>query len=103
MPSMEDYVLGILINIIDANGVKAREVVMRDAACVSNCMLTSLRRLISEHLSIILAAGVVGLLFGLFFGGTMGALSGAGVGISLAIAYGCIPRMADCVGTCPLQ
>jgi hypothetical protein len=66
-------------------------------------MFTSLRQLISEHSSFILAAGVVGGLFGLAYGGGAGGLAGAGVGLLLAIVYGYIPRMADCVGACPIQ
>jgi len=76
---------------------------MRNAACVNNCVFTSLRQLIGEHFSIILAAGVVGSLFGLVSGGITGALIGAGVGVMLATAYGFIPRMADCSGACPVH
>lgn len=76
---------------------------MKGAACVGNCVLASLRQLIGEYYSYILAAGVVGALFGLAYGGGTGALVGAGAGVILAIVYGYIPRMADCVGACPIR
>lgn len=76
---------------------------MRNVPCVSDCMFASLKRVISEHFNIILAAGVVGALFGLGFGGAIGAPAGAGVGMLLATIYGYVPRMTDCVGQCPIR
>jgi hypothetical protein len=76
---------------------------MRNAGCVGSCVFASLGQLISEHYSILVAAGVFGALFGLVFGGGTWGLIGAGAGMILAIVYGYVPRMADCVGTCPLR
>jgi hypothetical protein len=76
---------------------------MRSVACMGNCMFASLRQLIGEHFSMILAAGVVGALFGLAYAGGAGGLAGAGVGIVLATVYGYIPRITDCVGACPID
>lgn len=76
---------------------------MRNAACVGNCLFTSLKQLIGEHFSFILAAGVFGALLGLVSGGSAGILAGGGIGIVLATAYGYIPRMTDCVGACSIR
>ena len=76
---------------------------MKSAYCIGNCASSSIRELISEHFSIIIAAGIVGALFGLFSGGIIWTPVGAICGIVLAIAYGYIPRIADCVGECPVR
>ncbi|MDY0040330.1 MAG: hypothetical protein RBS57_08450 [Desulforhabdus sp.] len=76
---------------------------MKNAVCTNNCMRASLSRLFGEHSYIILSAGVVGSLFGLLAWGFTGYMLGGLVGVMLAVTYGFIPRMADCVGECPIR
>jgi outer membrane lipoprotein SlyB len=76
---------------------------MRNLSCVSGCAFASLRDLMSEHFYMILAAMAVGAFFGATFGGIMETLAGAGIGLLVAVVYGYIPRMIDCVDECPIQ
>ncbi|MHC1742446.1 MAG: hypothetical protein AB9873_05360 [Syntrophobacteraceae bacterium] len=76
---------------------------MKDLSCVAGCTLFSLKELIRAHFHMVLVALVVGAFLGAVFGGLTEALVGAGVGVLLAIAYGCIPRTTDCIGECPLH
>lgn len=76
---------------------------MRNLFCVSDCAFTSLKDMVGEHLFIILAAMAVGAFFGAALGGIGETLAGAGIGLLLAIAYGCIPRVSDCFGKCRIQ
>jgi hypothetical protein len=80
-----------------------KEVVMKNLSCMSGCAFAGLKDLVSEHFHIILLAMVVGAFFGATFGGVTETLAGAGIGGLLAIAYGYIPRMTDCVDECPIQ
>ncbi len=76
---------------------------MEGIACASSCMFTSLKRLIRGYFGYLIAAAVFGAVFGLFYAGGAGALAGAGFGALLAIVYGYIPRMVECVGACPIR
>lgn len=76
---------------------------MRKLACMNSCVFDSLRELIREHFAVVLAAGVFGAFFALAAEGSAWVPLGAGLGILLAIVYGYIPRMTDCVGACPVH
>ncbi|MCU0574504.1 MAG: hypothetical protein MUC41_16135 [Syntrophobacteraceae bacterium] len=76
---------------------------MRNLSCVSGCAFAGLKDVMGEHMYIILAAMAVGAFIGAAFGGVTETLAGAGIGVLLAIVYGYIPRMTDCIDECPIH
>jgi outer membrane lipoprotein SlyB len=76
---------------------------MRNLSCVSGCAFASVRDVLRKHFYMLLAAMAVGAFFGAIYGGIAETLAGAGIGLLVAIVYGYIPRMTDCVGECPIQ